>query len=206
MLEIYLVRHGRTDWNEKGIVQGQHESKLTETGVKQAKLLGKRLKDIKFDAVYSSPISRALETTKNILGESNFNQQKIVLRDELKEMGFGSAEGLTVNEIKEKYSKEWDDHYNNPQNYDPIVYKGETFQELLKRCKDFLDDITKKHKNERILVVSHEVTIQAFINIIKEYELKDFWKGDQIENTSLSIFKYDKTFEIELLSDISHLK
>ncbi|TDT72427.1 putative phosphoglycerate mutase [Hypnocyclicus thermotrophus] len=206
MLEIYLVRHGRTDWNEKGIIQGQHESKLTKEGIEQAKLLGKRLKDIKFDAIYSSPISRAVETTKNILGESNYKKQEIILRDELKEMGFGIAEGLKIDEIKKKYSKEWDDHYNNPQNYNPIIYQGETFQQLLERCRNFLEEIVKKHKNQQILVVSHEVTIQAFINIINKYELKEFWNGDSIENTSLSIFSYNNDFEIKLLSDVSHLK
>ena len=68
-LTFYLVRHGRTIWNEQGLMQGSGNSDLTEEGIKNAKLTGKALRDIPFVAAYSSCLQRTIDTANHILGE-----------------------------------------------------------------------------------------------------------------------------------------
>jgi len=68
-LTFYLIRHGRTVWNEQGLLQGLGNSDLTENGVKGAKLTGVALKDVPFVAAYSSCLQRTIDTAQHILGQ-----------------------------------------------------------------------------------------------------------------------------------------
>ena len=87
---LYLVRHGQTDWNLAGKLQGQTDIPLNETGRQQAKQAKKLLGNLSFDAVYSSPLSRAVETAQLISGHSTL---QIITDERIKEIAFGQWEG-----------------------------------------------------------------------------------------------------------------
>ena len=74
-MKIYITRHGQTDYNAKELMQGQIDIPLNETGIAQAKATRKKVEDVKFDAVYSSPLDRA-KTTASIVG--NIDKDKII--------------------------------------------------------------------------------------------------------------------------------
>lgn len=201
-LKIYITRHGETEWNIEKRMQGWNNSALTAKGIEESKKLGKRLKDIDFQCIYSSSLKRAVDTSKYIRGNKN---TKIVLFDEFREMGLGKWEGLEHNKIEELYKEEYFNYWNNPCLYNNK--SGESFYELFKRVESILSIIIKKHKDGNILIVSHGVVIKAIYRIVNGESLKDLWKPPDIGNTSLTIIEVKEgKKKIILESDSLHLK
>lgn len=201
-MKIYITRHGETDWNKKGLMQGWMNSDLTEKGIENARMLGESLKDINFDVIYSSPLGRALDTAKYINGESN---TKIVLIESLKEMGFGIWEGMEHSKIKELYFEQYTNFWERPPLYKPHE-DGESFEGLLKRVKKAWDEILKAGGNN-ILVVTHAVVLKTLYMIIKKLEFKDLWNPPFMKDTCLTIVEViGNKVEIILEADTSHLK
>lgn len=95
MTKVYLTRHGETEWNEKGIMQGWGDSPLTELGKNQAKWLGERIRDLHIDVIYASPIGRAFNTAEIIRGDREI---PLIAYDGLKEIKIGGWEGLNQEE------------------------------------------------------------------------------------------------------------
>lgn len=200
-MKLYIVRHGETEWNKIGKLQGWQNSDLTEEGISNAKKLGERLKDIDFTHIYSSPQNRAIATANYIKGNRDIDIEVI---DNLKEMGFGLWEGLENKQLIELYGEENHNFWNNPEEYTPNG--GETFEELFIRIKNSLDYISNYSKDGNVLVVSHGISIKAIFAIIYKINLKDFWKDTYVNGTSLSIIEVvDDTMKFLIKNDISHL-
>ena len=201
-MKIYITRHGETQWNKKGLMQGWKNSDLTEKGIENAKRLGERLKDINFDVIYCSPLARAIDTAKYINGESN---TRIVMVESLKEMGFGSWEGMEHNKIKELHYEQYTSFYERPHLY-KSQENGESFEGLMMRVKKAWDEILEAGGNN-ILIVTHAVVLKTIYTIIKNLELKDLWNLPFIKDTCLTIVEViENKVEIILEADTSHLK
>ncbi len=199
---IYLVRHGETHWNTARRIQGQLNSPLTDTGIKQANWLAESLIDTRIDVIYSSPLGRAYKTAQIIAKDKNI---PIIKKDELKELYFGSWEGQLKDELSQKYSKVEYNLWNAPHKYIPT--DGETFEELLSRSKIFFEEVILKTKYENILIVSHAIMLKGFINTTQKNDLIDFWAGPHIQPTSLTKAKLvEGDLIYEVIGDISHYK
>ena len=160
---IYIVRHGQTDWNLEGRTQGHSDIPLNQTGINQANIIKEKLKNIKFDKVFSSPLKRAYETA-NIITNGEITKD-----DRLVERFGGKLEG--------KLSKEnpKDIRYNDPNEN---RYGIENILDFRKRIFDFFDEITTKYSDENILVVTHAgVSIYA----------KVYFEGEPIDNNYVSL-------------------
>ncbi|MHD0318276.1 histidine phosphatase family protein [Fusobacterium sp. THCT1E2] len=203
-MEIYFIRHGETLWNTLKIFQGSSDSPLTELGISQAEKLSKKLKDIEFTNFYSSPMGRTIQTTKIIMGD---RKQKIKFIDEFKEISMGDIEGVPRSEFEEKYPKEFYDFFNNPVDYDPKVYHGENYYQVIERVKKGLDKLLSYlNDNDRVVVVTHGVTLKALFHIITKERMDELGAAKVPQNTSVSIVKYENgKFNIEVFSDTSHL-
>ena len=203
-MEIYFIRHGETLWNTLKIFQGSSDSPLTELGISQAEKLSKKLKDIEFTDFYSSPMGRTIQTTKIIMGD---RKQKIKFIDEFKEISMGDIEGVPRSEFEEKYPKEFYDFFNNPVDYDPKVYHGENYYQVIERVKKGLDKLLSYlNDNDRVVVVTHGVTLKALFHIITKERMDELGAARVPQNTSVSIVKYENgKFNIEVFSDTSHL-
>ena len=95
-MELYVIRHGQTTWNEKGLLQGSVDIELNESGREVAGKMGEKLEDTPFDVIFSSPLIRAYETACLIRGHRNIP----IIRDErLREICFGDLEGKNYREI-----------------------------------------------------------------------------------------------------------
>ena len=200
-MKIYLTRHGETAWNKEGRIQGWHDSNLTEKGIEDAKKLGKSLKNIDFDCIYCSPANRAIQTANFIRGKKD---TQIIIKDSLKEMGFGSWEGVEHVKVKELYPVQHYNLWNKPHLYQPI--DGECFERLFMRVKEILNEITMNTEYENVLVVSHAIAIKAIYALIKKHPLEELWNSPFIEGTSLSIIEAKKDgLKFVLEADISHL-
>lgn len=199
-MKLYITRHGTTIWNIEQKLQGWQDSNLSEEGVHRAVMLGNRLSDVDFDLIYSSPQNRALETAKLIRGKKNTS---IITHKSLRELGFGSWEGMEIPFIEKEYPEEYYTYINNPENYIPI--DGESFEDLFDRVQKFLHEIVKLDA-ENILVVTHGVTIKAMLKIIKGLTFKEFATLPVYTGTSLNICNV-KGNKIELLveGDTTHI-
>lgn len=202
-MNLYLVRHGETEWNRLKKFQGQLNSDLTDIGIEQAKALGKYLEkeNIDFDFVYSSPQERAYNTAKLI--KEDF---QIITDSRLMEMAFGKWEGMYVELIKEESAENFHNFFNSSDKYDHRPHEAESFESLESRIRLFLDEIKEKYKGKNVLVVSHGVTLKVFVKIIKNQNLKEFSESGGIFNTSLSLISYDKKWDIKYLSKLDHLE
>ena len=202
-MKIYITRHGETEWNIAGRLQGWKNSDLTEKGAENAKKLGLYLKEISFDKIYCSPAGRALQTANYIIGDRKL---EITIEEKLKEMGFGIWEGLRHDEVKELYPEQQDNLWNKPHLYEPVE-DGESYKDILKRAKEFIDMLKKEEVAENILVVSHAAFIKALYSVIKNLKVEEFWSPPFMYDTCLSILEIkDNNLNLILEADVSHLK
>ena len=199
-MKLYITRHGETEWNTIGKMQGWQNSDLTEKGIGDAIRLGQRLKEIDFSKIYSSTLGRAKDTANYIRGNKDI---EIELLDGLKEMGFGSWEGVDKEQVIELHKEDHYNFWNKPELYKREDSEG--FDELFQRVEESLEYIIENSKDENILIVSHGLTIKAIYSIINNYTVEEFWTLPYIDGTSLTILEIDgeeRKFILE--ADTSH--
>lgn len=156
-MKLIFIRHGQTDWNVQGKIQGSYDSELNDTGIKQAMKLSEKLLSLnyKFSKIYSSPQKRALKTAE-ILSKS-CNVDYISLKD-LQEMNMGKWEGLSWKEVEEKYPNEYKEWYLN-RRYTKTP-DGESYQDMLERVLKAINKIIKENTND-VVIVSHSAVIMC---------------------------------------------
>lgn len=148
MTYLYLIRHAQSEWNALGKMQGHADPPLDELGLRQAQALGERFRSIELDAIYSSPLQRALATAQAI---ATFKQLTIQLDDRLKELNMGEWTGLTGDEANERFpgrgfSSNW--RMQGPPG-------GETYPQLMGRAAAALAAIVAAQPGGRVAVVTH---------------------------------------------------
>lgn len=142
---IYIARHGQTQWNVKGKIQGHTDSPLTKEGIAQAKNLAKELKNIKFDAAYSSDLLRAKRTAQFVALE---HQLVVETKETLRERNFGPLEGqhkdglVLLEELRKQKI--------------PYETKNiESDEKMIERVILFLRELAIAYPGKTVLVVSH---------------------------------------------------
>lgn len=208
-LTFYLVRHGRTLWNEQGLLQGFGNSALTELGVKGAKQTGAALQHIPFVAAYSSCLQRTIDTAQYILGERDV---PLFQHKGLNEQYFGSWEGLPVEKLRSL--DEFNQMLKDAANYKAQSNGGETFEQLAKRAMKALQDIIQVHEQGNILIVSHGHTLRLLLALLAGtgwQEHRDEGKSQSLLNCAINIVHYkqsnetDGKFIIETINEAGHL-
>ncbi|MFZ7235443.1 histidine phosphatase family protein [Avibacterium gallinarum] len=209
-LTFYLVRHGRTVWNEQGLLQGQGDSPLIAEGIEGAMKTGEHLANVPFVAAYSSVLKRAMDTTQYIIGERNipFFQHK-----GLNEHFFGSWEGVLVDSIRQ--SEEFQQMTKDPANYQAKSNGGETFAELAERAMQAVYDIINVHNEGNILLVSHGHTLRLLLALFDGSTWQNHRENPRVirlDNTSISIVHYGQAenenvgrFVLETVNSTAHL-
>jgi broad specificity phosphatase PhoE len=140
-MRLILVRHGATDWNQQRRIQGLSNMGLNETGRGQAEALAQALKDVKVDAIYTSPLRRAQETARAI---ARFHKAEVVTVDGLTELDVGEVDGLTYEEMRLRHSEfftKWMADFTSVR-----LPGGGTVPELRDRCCAAIQDIVKKQQ------------------------------------------------------------
>ena len=198
-MRLYITRHGQTQWNTEGRLQGWMNSPLTPRGLKGAEQLRDELKGIDFDAIFTSDQYRAVKTAEIIAGNRDVEINKIM---EFREIGFGQWEGMKLVDIKKKYSREFDNYMNKPMEYKS--YGGESIDQLFDRVEKGLQ-IVVDSGFENALIVAHGVTIKALVTVLKGLPRASISKLPVFPGTSLSIFhRIGEVWEVELEGDTSH--
>lgn len=183
-MELYIVRHGKTYWNEARKIQGWSDIDLTEAGRQVAVDSAVGMKDIHFDAIYASPLKRAYETACILKGDRDL---PIVVDERIKEIGFGVLEGEDFLKIRGDKTSRFSCFFDAPELYE-APEGGETFEGVSERAADFMKEIIEKHKDdERIMIVAHGAINKAMMRYIRKNEIKDYWMGSLQTNCGVTI-------------------
>lgn len=153
---IFLVRHGETEWNKQSRLQGNQDSPLTIDGVKQAHEVTKSLERYVIDKAYVSPLKRARDTMAIILQNRELEP---VIRDNLREINLGPWEGKARRETARSHPEEYKAFWGKPDSFK--LTGADTFQELQQRVAEELESIFLISKPGNILVVSHWIAIKV---------------------------------------------
>ncbi|KAH6769464.1 Phosphoglycerate mutase family protein [Perilla frutescens var. frutescens] len=198
--EIIVIRHGETEWNTNRRIQGHLDVDLNDVGRKQAVAVADRLsKENQISAVYASDLKRASCTAEVIAKACGVLE---VTKDpDLRERHLGDLQGVVFHEshrVNPEAHKAFVSHHDDQE----IPGGGESFNQLYKRCTSALQRIAKKHKGERVVVVSHGGTIRALHRKASPNQ-----RCGKILNTSVNVFHLyvDGKWCVKSWGDVSHL-
>ena len=204
-LKLYIVRHGQTEWNVLEKFQGQLNSPLTPEGIEKVKETAKELKNVNFEAGYTSQMGRTIATAEIILENNKYEQektsdQKLKLQklSELNEIHFGEWQGLTFKETFVKYPKEAHNYFYDVKNYNAKNIKGEELKDGLERFLKGLEKIREEQKSGNILIVTHGTVLELFFNHIQNREADDLDERKLIGNGQYKIFTFENEKYIAL--------
>lgn len=182
MIELILVRHGETDWNASGIFRGRADVGLNETGRRQAEKLGEYLDREKLVIIYSGPLKRARETAAAIAGRQGI---EVAVVANLNDFHFGEWQGLSLQEVAEKYPEFYRDWQDTPEQV--RVPGGESLEEVRGRALPFVEDAVMRGGEGRIVMVTHRVVIKVIVCALLGLDLSHFW-NIRIDNGGLTRF------------------
>ena len=199
--KIYLVRHGQTDYNLNGIVQGSGiDAPLNQTGIKQSDAFFSKYKEIDFDKVYTSTLQRSVQSLKSFL-DKGIDHEPL---SGLNEINWGMREGI-------KITPEEDAYYHNVINRwqqgeeELRIEGGESPKDVYIRQKVALKKIMDNENEKTVLICMHGRAMRIFLCLLLNYPLKSM---DTFDHSNLCLYLLNYTgsmFSIEVFNDTSHL-
>ena len=189
---IYLIRHGETDWNREHRFQGKTDIPLNQLGREQAEKLVPSISMLSIDAVYSSPLLRAYETAMIAVKDIKIPIQK---DDRLMETNVGEAEGLTFDELQAKFGENGIDRWRSYEERDlDFAYpSGESKRQMMFRARSVLLEIAQSNQNSNIAVFAHGMVMRSLtfafqqgipwdINVFSNGSIHHFiWSEDRVD-------------------------
>jgi len=199
MTALYIVRHGQTAWNREEVFRGRADIPLNETGRKEALLAGQYLRGVSIDAIYSSPLSRALETAEAI---ARHQDKKVQILEGLIDIEFGQWQGLSHEVVRERYGelyRQWKDT--------PHLVRfpgGESLEEVRERALKAIHGVVRDHAGETLAMVSHRVVNKIVICGLLGLDNSHFWEIGQ-DTGCINVLEFGEGFTLRCLNDTSHL-
>ena len=190
MVKLILVRHALTVDNQKSRLSGHIDSSISEEGKEQIDKITNYLKDFDIDKIYTTTSSRTKDTVKKL---SELKSIEIIEKESLKEISFGDFEGLTFDEIKDKYPKEFQDMIE--KGYEYKYPNGESLIDSYNRVCIELDNIISNNDERTILICSHGGTIRNIITYLISNSYKYHWNF-KIDNGSVTILEVQDGFTV----------
>ncbi|MEO0151214.1 MAG: histidine phosphatase family protein [candidate division WOR-3 bacterium] len=184
-MKIYLVRHGQTDYNVNDLLQGWTDNELNENGINQAFELSQKLKNEKFDIIFSSDLKRAIQTAQ-IINENNKFKTNLISDKRLREQYMGDWEGKKYSMLVQEYKEFFIKVKENPFYFNPP--NGEKFEDVVNRVKSFLNELEKQNY-EKILIVGHQIVNAIIFTILENKNWNDFWNYKQ-KNSEIWILNF----------------
>lgn len=196
MTKFYLVRHGKTEFNQQGRFQGGDvDSPLLPESIKNAQKVGSYLSNIKFSHAFCSPQNRAVETAKNIIMNLRTNVE-LTISPNLREMRFGKWDG----DVVKKYITDpiFNTFMNNPENYKSNG--GEDYYEFVQRIQNGLEGIFQQYskKDDNVLIAAHALVISFATKTLTGEKFNDIRREGLVDNTSVTILSTNDFSEFQL--------
>ncbi len=198
---IILVRHGETDWNKEKIFRGRTDIPLNENGLLQARRTGEALKGLPVEAVFSSPLSRALMTAREIAAAFDLTVQPA---SEFTDLDFGLWEGMQVKEVADKYPCELKRWQETPQlGAGP---GGETLAAVRERAWAGLTRLAGGRAGGTMVVVSHRVVLKILLLAVLGLDESKFWMLQQ-DPCAINVVRYSGgLYFLHRFNETCHLK
>ncbi|EDO1222151.1 histidine phosphatase family protein [Listeria innocua] len=219
-LNVYLVRHGKTMFNTSRRVQGWSDTPLTNEGIEVAEFLGRGLREIPFDSVYTSDRGRTIETAGIVLRESKQTHLELNELSDFREFGFGKFEGeyedimfgkviehLGFQSVEEAFEKFGYDGYQIiSETVEKIDETGmsEKWDSMVTRLKNALETVAKENQSENanVLVVSHGMAINTIISFFDITQI-----NPELANASVTSLAFENgEWTIEAVNDLSYIE
>ncbi len=183
-MNIYLVRHGETDWNKTGRMQGGADIPLNARGIALAEETREGMRGIPIEIIYSSPLQRAYKTARIIRGERKI---PIVADERLREMGFGRYEGSSIEWARAHEEDPLYDFIRRPERY--RARDGEDFEDVIARAGSFLREVLlpAQDRYENVMISSHGAWIRCFLRCIEQRPIAAFWGGIPQKNCAVTL-------------------
>ena len=200
MAKLILARHGETVWNIEKIYRGRADVNLDEMGIKQAELLGKCLGNLELEAIYSSPLRRAMDTA-NIV--ARYQKISAHITEGLVDFDYGEWQSLPEQEAKMLYPTLHNEWHNTPHKVK--MPGGESLEDVRRRAIEVVNDVLAKYQGS-VVLVSHRVVNKVLICFLLGLDNSYFWNIKQ-DVGGITIFDYvDGRFVLTRQNDTSHLK
>jgi probable phosphoglycerate mutase len=201
LTRLLLVRHGATAATEEDRFSGSAGAELSEQGRWQAARLGDRLSQQNITAIYSSPLSRALETARIVGGRCGLEP---VTRDQLREIGHGHWEGRKREDVEREFSAEYAAWEADPFTFAPAG--GESGVAVLARALPVIREIVTAHPGGRLLVVSHKATLRLVLSSLLAFDPRGY--RDRLDQSPACLnvvdFRDPVHARLMLFNDTSH--
>ena len=196
-----IVRHGETEWNADGRIQGHTDVGLSDKGSQQSQLVAGRLAEYSIDIAYSSDLQRSAETAREILGQRTVPLQTT---PQLREYHKGVFEGLTVEETRQHYPELYAASLVKDLDFAPPG--GESTRQTSARIASFVADVRRCHVDDTVLIVGHGGALRAVFVALMELPLEANWRFF-LANCGLSVVDiYPDNAVLRLYNDTSHLE
>ncbi|HEU4894160.1 MAG TPA: histidine phosphatase family protein [Vicinamibacterales bacterium] len=198
---VLLVRHGATTATEEGRFSGSSGAELSDEGRRQAALLGQRLSPQNLTAIYSSPLSRAIDTARIIARQCGL---ELEVRDGLREISHGRWEGLRREDVERQFPDEYQAWEADPFTFAPAG--GESGVSVLARALPAVREIVTAHPGGRVLVVSHKATLRLILSSLLGFDPRGY--RDRLDQSPACLnvvdFRDPVRARLMLFNDISH--
>lgn len=199
-MELILVRHGETEFNRADVFRGRVDLPLNERGREQAKAAARYLSDLAFDAFYSSPLKRSVETAEAIAAPHGRGVEPLA---DFIDVDYGEWSGKSVEEVREG----WPDLFvlwtDDPEKL--TFPGGESLQEVRKRLQRGLEDLAARNEG-RVLLVGHKLINRMIICIVLGLPTAGIWRVDQ-SNGAINVIRHgERGWVLRRLNDVSHLR
>lgn len=207
MTKVYLIRHGKTQWNLESRYQGANvDSPLLKDSYREIELLASSLQRIPFEHAYTSPLKRARVTAQALLNHLN-PEIPLTIDSRLKEFNLGKMEGMHFEDVAAKWPEVLKNFRHHPDKYDESLVEGESFLEVIARFRAAIEEYCRQYPNGNILVISHGAALNAAINALIGTPLAHLKDRGGLSNTSTTILTTndDRHFELEKWNDTSYL-
>ena len=186
-MEIYVIRHGETEGNRKQQLNGWSDDPLNQDGMELAEETGRALKGVRFDAAFTSPLSRAVMTAKLVLRESGNDDTPLITDDRIKEVYAGDWEGVSIADFVNDGRFEIVRQYLSGPHPEWSFPNGETLLTVQQRTQAFLREVAQG-PYQRILVSTHGGALRCMLNFLYP-DPNDLWQGHLPYNCAVSIVR-----------------
>lgn len=202
MTTIYLVRHAEAQGNIERRFQGHFDGKISENGEKQLLYLKKRFRKIPLNAVYTSPLSRAVATAEVV---NFYSELPLILDRSLMEICGGAFEGQKYSDLPERFPEEWEHWDKEPHKF--RAPGGESMRQCFERMKAVMHRIVHANMGHSVAVVSHGCALRNYLCFITDTPFEALDEIPWGDNTCVSRIDFDDRFKprIVYLNDVSHL-
>lgn len=199
--QVFLVRHGESDFNGMNRIQGHLDSELTRRGLRQVKKLSRRLRGLGIRRIYSSDLGRAMATTRLI---AKSLRAGVVSDRGLREIHLGAWEGLSPEEVNARFGGGYDRWRESPSR--TVIPQAERVRAFHRRVRLKIENIIRKERGNRILIVTHGGVIASVLSYWLKADFDRVLLNIKLDNSGLTLLeRTSMRTKIHAINDISHL-